>query len=131
MNSHENIQSELPDTPIPELVTQVLADARELITLEVRLATEEARSELLQAKTAAIAGAAAFSLALLGLGTLLVALILALGGLALHALIVGGVLLVAAGGTAAYAYGCIPKKPLEKTRGRLKEDVARLKEHTA
>ncbi len=119
----------LEETPTSELVAQTLREARELIELEMKLAKQEVRQELQQAKRAAIVGALALACGMWAVAVLLVALILALGGTALHALIVGAVLLAACGGAAAYAYSAVPKAPLEDTRTRLKNDVNRLKEH--
>lgn len=115
----------------PELVKQVLGDARELMSLEVRLAVQEAQSEVLQLKQAAIVAGISAALTLLGVGTLLLAVVLALGGTPLDALIVSAVLLLGAGIGAFYAYSVVPKTPLAKTRQRLKNDVNHLKEHVA
>lgn len=115
----------------PELVKQVLGDARELMSLEVRLAVQEAQSEVLQLKQAAIVAGISAALTLLGVGTLLLAIVLALGGTPLDALIVSAVLLLGAGIGAFYAYSVVPKTPLAKTRQRLKNDVTHLKEHVA
>lgn len=114
-----------------EIAKQALAEAKELIELEIQLAKVEARDELKRLKTAAIAGAAAFTLVLLGLSAWVTALILALGLAPLYALAVGGGLLILGGAAAAYAYAAIPKAPLDQTRERLKEDIQRLREHTA
>lgn len=116
-------------TPSVDVAKQVLADARELIALEVELAKDEVKDELAKAKQAAIGAAAAVVALLLCLATALVALILALGGAPLHALIVAVVLLLAAGAAGAYAYSALPKRPLGKTRDRLADDAERLKEH--
>ncbi|HMA97259.1 MAG TPA: phage holin family protein [Polyangiaceae bacterium] len=131
MNSPVNIDPLDRNSTTPELVKEVLADARELLTLEVRMAVDEAREEVLRVKRAAIAGAVAVVLVLLGAVALLVALILALGGAPWHALAVGGVLLLLACGGAAYAYSIVPKNPLAKTRERLRQSANQLKEHVA
>jgi uncharacterized membrane protein YqjE len=114
-----------------EIAKQALAEAKELIELEIQLAKVEARDELKKMKAAAIAGALAFTLLLLGLSAWVTALILALGLAPLYALAVGGGLVLLAGAAAAYAYSAIPKAPLDHTRERLKEDIQRLREHTA
>lgn len=118
-------------TTTPDLVKQVLSDARELISLEVKLAVDDAKGELLKTKRAAIAGGVAIALAVLFLEALLLALVLALGGTPVDAVIVAGVLLVATALCAWYAYSSVPKRPLERTRARLKDDVERVKEHVA
>ena len=112
-----------------EVTKQVLADARELIALEVQLAREEVKEELRLAKQAAIAGAAAACVLLLSLCAAIVALILALGGEPAHALVVALTLLVVALAAGAYAYAAVPKQPMERTKNRLAEDAKRLKEH--
>lgn len=114
-----------------EIAKQALVEAKELIELEIQLAKAEARDELKKMKAAAIAGALAFTLVLLALGAWVTALILALGLSAVYALAVGGALLLLGGAAAAYAYSAIPKAPLDHTRERLKEDIQRLREHTA
>jgi uncharacterized membrane protein YqjE len=114
-----------------ELVTQAVREMRELVDLEIKLAKEEVRGELVQAKRAAVAGALALALGLWAVAVLLVALILALGGTALNALIVGAVLLLACAGGAAYAYTAVPRDLLHQSRNRLKDDINRLKEHAA
>lgn len=121
----------LEEVPTSELVSQTLREARELIELEMTLAKQEVREELQRAKRAAMIGGLALACGIWAIAVLLVALILALGGTALHALIVGAVLLAVCGGAAAYAYSALPKAPLEETRARLKDDVNRLKEHAA
>jgi uncharacterized membrane protein YqjE len=131
MNSPVVIDPMQKSSSTPELVKQVLNDARELITLEARLAVQEARTEVLQIKQAAIVASIALALVLLSVGTLLLAVVLALGGTAIDALIVAAVLLVGAGVSAAYAYAVVPKKPLQKTRERLQADANQLKEHVA
>jgi uncharacterized membrane protein YqjE len=115
--------------PSVEVAKQVLTDAKELIALEVELAKGEVKEELLQAKHAAIAAGAAVCALLLCLAMALLALVLALGGAAQHALIIAGVLLLLAAGSGAYAYSAFPKRPLGKTRNRLQGDAEQLKEH--
>lgn len=115
----------------PELVKRVLGDARELMALEIRLAVQDAQSEVMQLKQAAIVAGISAALILLGVGTLLLAVVLALGGTPIDALIVSAVLLLGAGIGAFYAYSAVPKTPLAKTRERLKNDVTHLKEHVA
>jgi uncharacterized membrane protein YqjE len=109
-------------------VRQAISDARELVVMEMRLALVEARSDLRQAKSAAIAGTVAVVLALFCCVALLVALILALGGTPVMALLVAAVFFFAAGGVGAYAYSALPKKLLERTRARLMSDMSYLKE---
>jgi uncharacterized membrane protein YqjE len=118
-------------TPSADVAKQLLADAKELIALEVELAKNEVTEELLRAKHAAIAAGLAIAALLLCLNAALVGLILALGGTALHALSVALVLLLLAGATGVYAYSAVPKRPLGKTRARLEDDARQLKAHVA
>ena len=114
-----------------DLVKRTLAEARELVQLEVQIAKQELREDLIQTEKAAIAGAVALVLLLLALAALVVAVIVALGGTVLAAALVGAGFIVLAAGAVALAYALAPKSPLGRTRRRLKEDVNRLKEHAA
>jgi uncharacterized membrane protein YqjE len=115
--------------PTSELMRQVLDETRELVRLETRLARDELHTDLKQLQTAAIFGAVALLLAVLTLSTLLVAVVLALGGHAGVAFIIAVVLLLGASMLAALAYRKLPKPPLARTRDRLTSDVTQLKEH--
>jgi len=129
MTSAEPFDAALATAPTGEIARQLMAETRELIQLEVRLAKAEAKAELGRALGAVIAGAVAMALLLLGLSALLMALVLALGDGAVGALVIGLVLLALAAGAAAYAYLSLPKSFLSQTRDRLKDDLNRLKEH--
>jgi uncharacterized membrane protein YqjE len=117
--------------PTTDLVKQALSEARDLVQLEVRIAKEELREELVEAKRAAIAGALAIGIAMLVLGALLVAVILALGGTVGAALVVAAGLAALAAISVAVAYATAPKSVLGKTRKHLKQDATELKEHVA
>jgi uncharacterized membrane protein YqjE len=119
----------LDAVPTTELMRQVLDETKELVRIESKLAREELQADLVQMKSAAIFGGVALVLALLTFSTLIVTLILALGGAALVALICAVVLLLGASGAAAVAYQKVPKPPLARTRDRLRSDVTQLKEH--
>lgn len=127
--STSNGNSALDRLPTTELMRQVLDETKELVRIEARLAREELSADLLQLKSAAILGGVAAVLALLTLATLVLSLVLALGGVALTALIAAAVLLIGASVTAWLAYRKVPKPPLARTRDRLKSDVTQLKEH--
>jgi hypothetical protein len=116
-------------TPTSDLLKQALAEARELVELEVRIAKEEMREELGRTKRSAIAGAAAAVLALLTLSALVMALILGLGGGVREALLVALGLGVLGGTAGAVTYALAPKAILPRTRDNLKKDVHELKEH--
>jgi uncharacterized membrane protein YqjE len=115
--------------PTPDLVKEVLGEARSLIELEVRIAKEELREELNEAKRAAIAGSLAIAIGMLVLGALIVAVILALGGTVGAALVVAAALAALAAISVAVAYGMAPKSVLGKTRQHIKQDANTLKEH--
>jgi uncharacterized membrane protein YqjE len=113
----------------PELVRQTMEETKELVRIEVSLAREELRDDVLQLKTVAIVGSVALVAALLTLSTLVLTIVFALGGTVLVALIATAVLALASGVMAAIAYKQFPKVPLERTRARLKSDINQLKEH--
>jgi uncharacterized membrane protein YqjE len=119
----------LDAVPTSELMRDVLTETRELVRLEARLARDELEWDLLQLKSAAIFGGVALLLAVLALSTLLVAVILALGGAATVAFVVSAVLLLGGSALAFVAYQRAPKPPLVRTRDRLKRDVTQVKEH--
>jgi putative superfamily III holin-X len=112
-----------------ELVREALEETKELVRLEIKLAREEVRDDVVQLKTAAILLGIASVLGILTLASLVVALVLGLGGGVLEALLVAAALALICGILVAVAYRSIPKVPLERTRSRLKTNVNQLKEH--
>jgi uncharacterized membrane protein YqjE len=117
--------------PTAELVRRALEETKELVRLEVKLAQDELRQDVLRVKrTALFAGLAAFFMVLL-VSTLLVALILALGGSPVHALFVAAILLGLTVALGLAAYKAFPSNPLGRTRQRLSADVKQLKEHVS
>jgi uncharacterized membrane protein YqjE len=119
----------LDNVPTTELMRQVLDETKELVRIETRLARDEIRADLIQLKSVAVFGGIALLLALLTLSTMVVALVLALGGSALVALLAAVVLLLGTSIAGGVAYQKLPKPPLARTRERLKTDVMQLKEH--
>jgi uncharacterized membrane protein YqjE len=119
----------LDSVPTTELMRQVLDETKELVRIEARLARDEIQGDLLQLESAAIFGGVALLLAVLTLSTLVVAIILALGGAASVAFVVAAALLLGASGLAFLAYQRVPKPPLARTRARIESDVTQLKEH--
>lgn len=119
----------LDTLPTTELLREVLNETKELVRIEARLARDEIRADLVQLKSVAIFGGLAVLLALLTFSTLIVALVLALGGGALVALVASAVLLLGASAAGGLAYQKLPKPPLARTRERLKTDMTQLKEH--
>lgn len=59
------------------------------------------------------------------------ALVIALGGTAVDALILAAIFLVAAGAAAGVGYALLPKHPLERTRHHVEDDIRELKEHAS
>jgi uncharacterized membrane protein YqjE len=121
----------LEEASTADLVREAMDEAKELVRLEVALAKEEVKEELVQVQRAAISLGIAAGASVIVLCLLAVALVLALGGTALAALGVAGGFLVVAGVAGYLGYGMLPKNPLEKTRHRLENDVNQLKEHIA
>lgn len=121
----------LEEASTTDLVREALDEAKELVRLEVAIAKDEVKKEVQQAKTAAIGFGVALAAALVMLSLLAVAVVLALGGTAVAALIVAAVFLVVAGVAGYLAYATLPKKPLDRTIKNVKRDVTQLKEHIA
>lgn len=121
----------LEEASTGDLIREALDEAKELVKIEIALAKTEVEQEIQQAKRAAIGFGIAAGAAMVALSVLAVALVLALGGTALMALLVGGMLAVVAGVSGFLAYTMLPLKPLERTRRRLKTDLNQLKEHVA
>lgn len=129
--SSERSVAVLEEASTAELVKEAMDEARELVRLEVALAKEEVKGELKQVQRAAIGFGIAAACSLVVLCLLSVALVLALGGTAIVALLVA-LAFLAVGGTAGFiAYEMLPKRPLETTRSRFENDVNLLKEHIA
>jgi len=121
----------LEEASTADLVKEAMDEAKELVRLEVALAKEEVKEELKEVQHAAICLGIAAGASVIVLCLLAVAIVLALGGTALAALGVAGGFLVIAGVAGYLGYGMLPKKPMEKTRHRLENDVNQLKEHIA
>jgi len=121
----------LEEASTADLVREALDEAKELVKIEVELAKGEIEKELRQAKRAAIGFGIAAGAAIVALSVFAVAIVLALGATPVAALLVGGMLSVVAGVAGFVAYVTLPRKPLERTRHRLKTDMNQLKEHIA
>ncbi len=119
----------LDEMPVGELLQQTFAEAKELLRTEIDLAKNEAITEVKGAARGGFAFAAGLLAAMLMFNSLILALVLALGGAAWIALLVAGVFMLLAGGSVAAGYAWLPKKMFEATRRRLSNDMDRLKEH--
>jgi uncharacterized membrane protein YqjE len=115
--------------PTSKLLRQTIDETKELVRLELALAREELSEDLQRLKVAAILGGVAIVLAMLTLSTLVVALVLAVGGTALGAVAVSVVLAAVCGVIALAAYKHVPRVPLERTRARLTSEVRQFEEH--
>lgn len=121
----------IEDAPLSELLRDALGDARELVKLEVELATDEVKKHAAEALRAAVAFGVAVAAAVVALALFAVALVLALGGTAPIAAAVGGGFVVVAGAAAAFGYSALPKRPMEATRSRVRSDMEMIKENLA
>lgn len=124
-------RSPLEELSTADLVKDVLTEARELVKLEVDLARSEVEGEVAELVQSAFALGASVVAALLFLAMISVAVVVALGGTSLAAIGVGVVFAVASGVTGWVGYRKLPKKPLARTRRRLRADLQQLKEHVA
>jgi hypothetical protein len=117
-----------------ELVAEIMGKASLLVKKEVELAKNEVQADLRSELAMAKAIAAGVVAGLLGVNTLLVAVVLGLatrmpGWLA--ALVVGGVILIIAAVVAWVGWSWRVRTPLAVTRKTLKEDVQWAKERVA
>jgi len=120
-----------PEVSTVDLIKEAFEESQALLKAEVALARHEALKEVVALKRFAIAAAIGAVIAILGLAMLLFAAVLAIGSQAYVAAIVGGALLVIAGGTVGIGYSLLPKKPVPQTQENIKEDVRLLKERLA
>jgi hypothetical protein len=132
MASMQNVELGTPgvraEPSTAELVREALNDGRRLIQLEVALAKDEVRRELVAARSGAITLGVSAVLAIVGVALLLVGLALAIFPGPVPALIIGVLLLVGAAVAAALGLKLLPKKPLDGTRKRLETDIEVIKD---
>ena len=117
------------DLSTRELGQQAFDETKELVRLEIALAREDLRSELRQAKTAAILLGIAGALAIVALAIFDVAVVIALGNTVTAALSVAFIVVAEVAVLGFIGYRKLPKAPLARTRERLASDVRELKEH--
>ena len=131
----QHLEPELPPVPLPpspdasagELLREAVTDAKQLIRLEVSLAKDEMRHEIVAAKSAGIALGAGAALSMVALSLLFVALALAIFPGPIPALILGLILMVSATLAAIAGVKLLPKKPFESTRRRIETGVESVK----
>jgi hypothetical protein len=116
------------DASAAELLRDAVSEARQLITLEVSLAKDEMRREVVSAKSAGIALGASAVAAIVALALLFTALALAIFPGPVPALLLGLILMVGATLGAIAGMKLLPRKPLEDTRRRFGTNVESLKE---
>jgi hypothetical protein len=117
----------LEQVSTPELVSSVLREARDLVRVEVELMRADVRAELVEAQRSAVAFVVAAMAALLAMGLMVTALVLALGGRWWAALVVGIAVAGFGVGVARAGYVALPKDFLSTTKRRLRTDIDRLK----
>jgi hypothetical protein len=115
-------------TPTADLIRGALADARELVRIEVELAKGDLGAKLTDAKRAGILFALSAIGATVTTALLLVAVALATPVPWLTAAIMGSVLLVAAIVLAVLGARALPAKPLQPTRDRIDASIDTIKE---
>jgi hypothetical protein len=119
------------DVSVGELIRDALGDTRELVRLEVALAREDLRTDVAAARSSAIAAVAAGVTFVASIALFVVAIVLALEVGWLGAVVAGAILLAIAVTLGLIAWRAIPLRPFDETRGRLRADVAQLRERIA
>lgn len=120
----------LDDLSTVQLVRRAVEETKQLARTELELAKQDLRAEIHAAKRAAIEFTLAGVCAVLGLMSLIVALVLTVGGVKL-ALAFGIGLVAAAAVLGLLGRKALPGQPLAPTRHRLADDLEQLKEHVA
>jgi uncharacterized membrane protein YqjE len=131
MQQHPPEHVALEEASTADLFREALDEAKELVRVEIEIAKSEVEIEIARAKRAAIGIGVALAAGVLVLCLLAMALVFALGGTAVAALVIAGIMLLVGGAAAWIGYVLLPKRPLERTRERLKSDVGQLREHVA
>lgn len=116
------------DPTAGELVREAMSEARQLIVLEVSLARDEMRREVVAARSAGIALGVGVVASIVATSLMFVAIALAIFPGPVPALILGLVLMVSAMLAGIAGIKLLPKKPLGGTRRRLETDVESVKE---
>jgi uncharacterized membrane protein YqjE len=119
----------LDDTSTTDLVQKAFVEARDLISAEIALAKQEARTEASAVLAAIVATAIWMVLGIFAVMALVATVVVAFGGtlLAAFAVMTGSAAALAVTGYIV-ARRLMPKKAFEKTKGRVEEDVRVLKD---
>jgi Flp pilus assembly protein TadB len=116
---------QLREMSTPALVRQAMSEVKLLAKAEMQHARLELNEELRQARTAGILLGCCAALLLCGASVAFVGVALALPiSETAAAFIVGGFLLLTAAVCGAIGYRRLPKKPMQKTQQRIKEDLS-------
>ncbi len=107
-----------PELPATDLLRETVAEARDLVRIEVALARDELVRELKSLKLCALLAAAAGVSAVLGVALLLVGVCLMLGPAGAIIVTTGLFVVAACAGGAAYARA--PKAPMVTTIDRIR-----------
>jgi hypothetical protein len=119
------------DASTTDLIREAIDDARQLVRVEVALASDEGKRELREAKTSLIGFGAGTVLAIVSLAMFAVALAQAISPSPWSAFIIACVLLALAAIAGAVGYQLLPTRPFEHTRRRLQLDARALRERHA
>lgn len=117
--------------PTGELVKQTVDGARDLVQIEIALALDEVREDVAKLKKVAVWSGVGLVLSNLLLSTLVLSIVLVLGGTAEIAFAATGVLALLVVVVAIVAVKLFPGVPLKRTRERVKNNLAQLKERVA
>lgn len=125
-------QGRLRSLPTAELLRQAISEVKLLAKAEVLHAKQELREELQDAKVAFVLLGVCLGIGLCGLSVLLVGIALALPLSEVAAtLTLAGLLILTAAACGAIGYRRLPKKPLQSTQRRLKDDLSMVRERFA
>jgi len=123
-----------PHTTTPEteareqaLAERVAVEARALIELEFQRVRERTSIAMSQTRALALIGAAAVACAVLSLGAVTTALLLAVGASVVPALVLAGIVLFSGSVIAGYSYLVLPDSPLEHARTLARTGFAELR----
>jgi uncharacterized membrane protein YqjE len=125
-------QDRIRSMPTAALLRQAISEVKLLAKAEVLHAKQELREELQAARVAFVLLGVCLGIGLCGLSVLFVAIGLALPLSEVAAtLTMAGLLIVTAAACGAIGYRRLPKKPLQSTQRRLKEDLSTVRERFA
>jgi hypothetical protein len=122
---------ELDKESAGDLVKRAVGELRELVAVEMKLATHEASRQARQFVASLVVAAVAVGLLSAAFAMVLAAVLLALGPTAVHAAAIAGALGVLAVAAALVSFKLLPKRPLARTAARVEHEVRDVKEAIA